>query len=234
MFVGHYGPAVWDTQRGHGAPIVTLWQGFLAVQAVDYVTMILGIFGVEGPIWRDGAPFLDIAWSHSLVGSLLISLAAGALFKALKPSAGWRGFSVVAALAFSHWLLDLVVHRPDLPILPGGTDYLGLGLWDYAWPSYLLEVGLLGTAIAWWLSVTRGPRWTVLASWVLVAVLAVLQFAVITAPTLAMRAGTLSEADVPRGAGQSVLGLVVFSLVALAIWAIERKRQPRAVNTALP
>ena len=226
MFIGHYGPAVWDTQRGCGTPIVTLWQGFLAVQAVDYATMVLGLLGVEGPEWRDGAPFLDIAWSHSLVGSLLISFAAGALCKWLKPSAGWRGFWVVTVLAFSHWLLDLVVHRPDMPILPGGTNYLGFGLWDYAWPSYFLEVGLLGAAMAWWLFVTRGPRWTVFASWTLVAALAVLQFAVITAPTLAMQAGTLTEADVPRGGEQSVLGLVVFSLIAMAIWAIERRRIP--------
>ena len=231
MFIGHYGPAVWDTQRGHAAPIVTLWQGFLAVQAVDFATMALGIFGIEGMVWRDtpdgGAPFLDIAWSHSLVGSILISLAAGALFRALKPSAGWRGFWVVAALAFSHWVLDFVVHRPDLPILPGGDTFHGLGLWDFAWPSYALEVGLLGAAIAWWLRVTTGPRWTVVASWALVAVLAVLQFAVITGPTLAMQAGEFGPEDIRTGAGQSVLGIAVFALIALAIWAIERRREAR-------
>ena len=133
----------------------------------------------------------------------------------------------MAALAFSHWVLDLVVHRPDLPILPGGTNYLGFGLWDYAWPSYALEVGLLGVAIAWWLKVTEGPRWTVVASWALVAVLAVLQFAVITGPTLAVQAGEFGPEDIRSGAGQSVLGIVVFAAIALAIWSIERKRVAR-------
>ena len=49
MFIGHYGPAVWDTQRGHGTPLVTLWQGFLAVQFVDIIWAVLVIVGIEGP-----------------------------------------------------------------------------------------------------------------------------------------------------------------------------------------
>ena len=48
MFIGHYGPAVWDTQRGHSQPLLKLWQGFVAVQAMDFTAGALTLFGVEG------------------------------------------------------------------------------------------------------------------------------------------------------------------------------------------
>jgi len=101
MFIGHFGPAAWDTQRGKGVPMVTLWQGFLAVQAMDILFSVLAIFGIEGTGYmQDGVPLFDIPWSHSLVTSALLALAVGALFRALKPSAGMRGFWVMAGLVF--------------------------------------------------------------------------------------------------------------------------------------
>jgi len=66
MFIGHYGPAVWDTQRGHGVPLITLWQGFVAVQALDFTAGVLTLFGLEGTRMVNDAPFLHIPWSHSL------------------------------------------------------------------------------------------------------------------------------------------------------------------------
>ena len=79
--------------------------------------------------------------THSLVGALLLAALAGLL-------AQWRWGrrvgAVIAAVAFSHWLLDLVVHRPDLPLLPGnagGFPLLGLGLWR--WPAVSAAVELL-------------------------------------------------------------------------------------------
>jgi hypothetical protein len=77
------------------------------------------------------------------VGALLISAVAG-LF------AGWRwgkrGGYVIAGVVFSHWILDLIVHRPDLPILPGNfgnLPLLGLGLWQYPTVSAILELALV-------------------------------------------------------------------------------------------
>lgn len=229
MFIGHYGPAVWDTQRGHAQPIVTLWQGFLAVQAMDIVHAGFLMAGHEGPVFDgpDSPPLLYIPWSHSLLSAVVIAVAAGFLFGVLKRSAGWRGALVVAALAFSHWPLDWLVHRPDLPLTPRSTELFGLGLWDYPWASYALEVGLLGTAIAWWLSVTRGPIWTSLASWLLVALMAALQFSAITAITLDAQAGVLDTSLQPSGVVTGLLFLAVFGTLALAIGVIERFRSPR-------
>ena len=48
MFIGHYGPAIWDAQRGHSQPLLTLWQGFIAVQAMDFTAGFLTLLGIEG------------------------------------------------------------------------------------------------------------------------------------------------------------------------------------------
>ena len=52
MFMGHYGPAVWDTQRGKGEVLVPLWVGFLAVQFIDAIWAILTYVILTGAIAR--------------------------------------------------------------------------------------------------------------------------------------------------------------------------------------
>jgi len=227
MFIGHYGPAVWDTQRGHNAPIIKLWQGFLAVQAMDIVTGFLVLFGVEGTRMVDGMPLFHIPWSHSLVGAIFIALVAGLIFKTLKPSTGKRGFWVVAILAFSHWPLDLLVHRPDLLLYPGATNLMGFSLWNFAWPSFLVEVLLLGGALAWWLRVSSGPRWTVFATAILFALMSAVHFGAITMVTLQVQAGTFDPSSQPQGPIAGVVMLTMFVVITALIGWIERYRPSR-------
>lgn len=227
MFIGHYGPAVWDTQRGHNAPIIKLWQGFLAVQAMDIVTGFLVLLGVEGTRMVDGMPLFHIPWSHSLVGAIFIALVAGLIFKTLKPSTGKRGFWVVAILAFSHWPLDLLVHRPDLLLYPGATNPMGFSLWNFAWPSFLVEVLLLGGALAWWLRVSSGPRWTVFATAILFALMSAVHFGAITMVTLQVQAGTFDPSSQPQGPIAGVVMLTMFVVITALIGWIERYRPSR-------
>lgn len=226
MFIGHYGPAVWDTQRGHTKPLLSLWQGFLAVQAMDLTAGFLTLLGVEGTQTVDGMPVFHIPWSHSLLGALVIAMLAGLTFRALKPSIGRRGFWVVAFLAFSHWPLDLLVHRPDLPIYPGGDYMMGFSLWNFAWPSYLVEVLLLGGALLWWLKVTNGPRWTVFATFFLFVFMCLLHFVAITAVTLQVQSGSFDPTSQPHGPMAGVMMISAVLLLALFIGLIERKRVP--------
>lgn len=223
MFVGHYGPAVWDAHRTDG---VKLWHGFLAVQAMDLVFCMLAIFGLEGGQMENASHPLafDIQYSHSLIGAVLISLVVAGLYRALRPSAGSKGAVIMGLLAFSHWPLDWLVHRPDLPLIPHGETLLGLGLWNYAWPSYLLEVALLAGMMFWWLRVTNGPKWTVIASCILVAVLAVLQFVAITAPTLMVQDGTFDLAAAGSPVATAILGLVVYGATIGSVALIESRR----------
>lgn len=221
MFIGHYGPAVWDAHRAHG---VRLWHGFLAVQAIDIVSMTLAILGIENGPPPDGSHPLafHIPWSHSLLSAVIISVGAALLYRFLRPKADRKVIWVIGLLAFSHWPLDWLVHRPDLPLYPAGDLMLGLGLWNYPWPAYILEVGILGAMMAWWLSVTRGPVWTALGAWALVALMSVLQFSVMTKPTLEFQ----ETGAVPPAAGpeMAVAGLVIFFVFAGVIALLERSR----------
>ncbi|WP_409431933.1 hypothetical protein ACJ3XI_06825 [Litorimonas sp. RW-G-Af-16] len=227
--MGHYGPAVWDTQRGHGVPIVALWQGFLAVQAIDIVFSVLAIFGLEGQgTMVGGAPVFHIPYSHSLVTSLLIAAICGLGFKLLKPSAGWRGFWIIAALVFSHWVLDFIVHRPDLLLYPGSDVALGLSFWDYPLLAFALEMGLLLAGFWFWKRVTiaRSMRYTV-ALWVLFGFMGALQFAVIVWPGLQVQAGTFDPSTQPEGVGLGLSALFAFGLLTAIVAWIERGRPSR-------
>ena len=82
-------------------------------------------------------------WTHSLVGALVLAALFGLV--AARPW-GRRAGVVLAAVVFSHWLLDLVVHRADMPILPGNAGdlpRLGFGLWKAPAVSILVELALV-------------------------------------------------------------------------------------------
>jgi membrane-bound metal-dependent hydrolase YbcI (DUF457 family) len=87
-------------------------------------------------------------WTHSLPGALAWSLAA-ALVVRLAMKLPVRAAVFVGLAVFSHWLLDLAVHRPDLELWFGGAK-VGFGLWNYPVAEEALEIGLLAVAGAFW------------------------------------------------------------------------------------
>jgi hypothetical protein len=144
MFMGHYGVSF-------AAPAVhrrlPLWLLFVAVQWLDIWWAILTMAGVEKfrivphlaeASWLD---LYDIHYTHSLAGAVALSLLLGGICAAVWGPRG-RTFLVVALAAFSHWLLDLVVHLPDLPLWGNGHK-VGFGLWHYLWLSFPLELVVL-------------------------------------------------------------------------------------------
>ena len=147
MVAGHFGLAAGIKKI---APRLPLWSLLLASFFLDVVFIFFAAGGLEKIIPVDqanpnayGGSLIHAYYTHSLVGALLISAIAG-LF------AGWRwgkrGGYVIAGVVFSHWILDLLVHRPDLPILPGNfgnLPLLGFGLWQYPAISAILELILV-------------------------------------------------------------------------------------------
>ena len=147
MVAGHFGLAAGIKKI---APRLPLWSLLLASFFLDVVFIFFAAGGLEKIIPVDqanpnayGGSLIHAYYTHSLVGALLISAIAG-LF------AGWRwgkrGGYVIAGVVFSHWILDLLVHRPDLPILPGNLGnlpLLGFGLWQYPAISAILELILV-------------------------------------------------------------------------------------------
>jgi hypothetical protein len=81
-------------------------------------------------------------YTHSLIAAVLWSVGAFALYRLAVRGAGNRSAAIVAAAVFSHWVLDLLVHRPDLPIYDD-TAKVGLGLWNFPALALALEAALL-------------------------------------------------------------------------------------------
>jgi hypothetical protein len=147
MVAGHFGLAAGIKKI---APRLPLWSLLLASFFLDVVFIFFAAAGLEKIVPVDaanpnayGGSLIQAYYTHSLVGALLLSVLA-ALF------AGWRwgqrGGYVIAGVVFSHWILDLLVHRPDLPILPGNLGnlpLLGFGLWQYPAVSAMLELILV-------------------------------------------------------------------------------------------
>jgi len=228
MFMGHYGPAVWDTQRGKGEALIPLWVGFLAVQFIDIIFALLAIFGIEGePRMVDGAPLFTIPYSHSLLTAIGWSLLGGLIYKVFRLKSGARAFWVTAMLVFSHWIMDLIVHRPDLPLWPGSRVELGFGLWNLPWFAFALEMGLLGAGLLFWQRVTTGSRGSLIALWALFIFMGALQFAFILTPGLQVQAGTFDPAAQMEGVALGVSALLTFFLLAGLISWIEKRRSPR-------
>lgn len=105
-----------------------------------------------------GSAIIHAYYTHSLVGALIIAAVAGLLARRWwGRGGGW----IVAGTVFSHWLLDLVVHRPDMPILPGNLGnlpLLGFGLWQVPPASAFVELLLvLGGAYLYYRSAARLP-----------------------------------------------------------------------------
>lgn len=144
MFAGHFGLAAAVKAR---TPEVPIWALMLSTQLLDVVFVPLFLSGAEtidtslGTGYGEGIIHAD--YTHSLVGALLIAILSGLLAWKLW---GKRGGAAIGALTFSHWILDLLVHRADMPFLPGnagGLPLVGFSLWQWPWVSAFLEIILI-------------------------------------------------------------------------------------------
>jgi hypothetical protein len=145
MFVGHYGPSFAGKAWIKAVP---LWVLFLAVQLVDVFWSIFILLGIEkvrivpGITATTPLDLYYMPYTHSLPAALIWSAITAVAYRLLWRAADWRAPVVVGAAVFSHWVLDLLVHRPDLPLYDDALK-VGLGLWNYPALAFLLELGLL-------------------------------------------------------------------------------------------
>jgi hypothetical protein len=154
MIAGHFGFAAMVKSR---EPRVPLWSLMLATVWLDIVFVPLLIMKIEtlnpvpGLHGGYGENIIHADYTHSLLGALALSVVLGLVFGA---PWGKRCAIVVGFVSFSHWLLDLLVHRHDMPILPanyGSLPRLGFGLWRSPAVSVGLELllVLLGAWMYW-------------------------------------------------------------------------------------
>lgn len=155
MFVGHYGPSFLAKRLAPGLP---LWLLFIAVQLLDVFWAIFVFLGVErvrivpGFTRTNPLDLYYMPYTHSLAGALAWAVAAAVLYRLIAGPA--RGAGLVGVAVFSHWPLDLIVHRPDLALYDDAAK-VGLGLWDYPFLTLSLEAALLFGAMGLYLAKSR-------------------------------------------------------------------------------
>ncbi len=155
MFIGHFALGF---AAKRVAPRTSLGTLFAAAEFADILFAILVLFGWESVGFVGGTdPFLTIQLDHYPISHGLLALIAWGIVVALlyRWRRGYaRGAVVVALLVVSHWVLDFVTHRPDMPLWPGGPK-VGLELWASV-PGTIVVEGLLFAAGVWvYASATR-------------------------------------------------------------------------------
>lgn len=162
MFIGHFGVALAAKRVDKNISLGLL---LFAAQFADILFFALVLAGVErmsivpGITAASPFDFTYYPYSHSLIASLFW---AGLFFVIIKIAAHRydslknRVAPVMGALVLSHFFLDVIAHRADLPLLPGGSYKIGLGLWNYILASYLIETLILFTGLWLYLKSTKG------------------------------------------------------------------------------
>ena len=219
MFIGHFGIAFAARRI---APQVSLGTAFLAAQFLDLLWPTLLLAGRESVRILPGATavtplvFEHYPISHSLLAVLLWAGVLGGLYRLTR--GGARAALVVAGLVVSHWLLDAIVHAPDLPLAPGGDARIGLGLWNSVAGSQLLELALFAAGAWLYASATVARDRT--GRWALVALVAFL---------LLIQAGNVAGPPPPDTSAIAWVGQAQWLLVAWGYW-VDAHRQPAAAH----
>ena len=158
MFIGHWAPAFIAAAVTRREP--RLGALFVAAQLVDWTFFVFLLAGVEhmrvvpGITAMNPMDLYHMPYTHSLLGTAVWAAAFGFIVWRWRKD---RAYALLAAtVVISHWLLDLLVHRPDLTIA-GDPPKLGLGLWNVPYVEMPLELALTFGALAFYLSRTRGP-----------------------------------------------------------------------------
>lgn len=131
MFIGHFAVALAAKKVAPKTSLATL---FAASQLVDLLWPMFLLFGLEhvrinpGNTVMTPLDFYDYPITHSLVGAIGWSVLFGAVYYFRRKLS--REAIIVALLVFSHWILDFVTHRPDLPLLGNDSAKFGLGMWN--------------------------------------------------------------------------------------------------------
>jgi hypothetical protein len=216
MFVGHHAIAFAAKPL---APRVSLGTLFAATILLDLIWPILLLLGIEDVRVAPGITaftpldFYNYPVTHSLLAVLGWSVAAAIVHWLFRRSA--RDAAIIGAAVLSHWVLDFIVHRPDLPLWPGGPK-VGLGLW-YSIPGTIgVEGAMFVAGLALYLRATRArDRVGSIALWSLVVFLAVVYVVNLTSP------------PPPDARTIGFAGLAQWLFVPWGAW-IDRHREVRA------
>jgi hypothetical protein len=155
MFLGHVAVGL---AAKRVAPRVSLTVLVLAAQLADVIWPALVGLGIEQVVIEPGNTrvtplnFISYPYSHSLFTLALWSIGFAPLFGL---SRGRRAVPILVALVVSHWVLDVITHRPDMPIVPQSELRLGLGLWNSIPATIAVESAMYAAGVWIYLASTR-------------------------------------------------------------------------------
>lgn len=213
MFIGHFAVAL---AAKRAVPETSLGTLTIGGQLIDLLFPVLVLLGLEGARIDPGntrlvpIDFNDYPFSHSLLGTVAWAALAALLYYAWRRKS--RAALVLAALVVSHWVLDLVTHAPDLPLYPGDSPKVGLGLWNSPVGTIAVEGALFLGGLWLYLRTTRAHDR--IGKWGLVGYVALLLLVYIANLTAA-------PPPDPGVIGLMGLGLWLFPLLA---WWVDRHR----------
>lgn len=219
MLLGHYGVALAAKRY---APRTSLGTLILAAQFLDLIWPVFLLAGwervhiVPGLTKVSPFDFEQYPISHSLLMALVWSALLGGGYHVFRRYP--RGAAAIAAGLVSHWFLDLIAHRADLPLSPGSSTKLGLGLWNSIAGTIVIELALLGAGIVLYAGVTR-PRDN-MGTRSLVALVVVL---------LLLFFGALLAAPPASERTVAVFSLALWVFVPWGYW-IDRNREPSRLH----
>lgn len=215
MIVGHFAVALGAKKL---TPQLSLGVLFVACQIADILAPPLALLGIEAFDVKPGITVmmpLDLTnypYSHSLVALTAWSVSFALLYMWLG-RAGKKPALVLAVLGVSHWILDALMHRPDLPITLTGPTRVGLGLWNHPVVGVPLELLLFAAGV--WIYVRQTHalnRRGSVGLWALVLFLLAVYTVIHFGPPL-------QSADAVAWSGQAALWLII----AWGFW-VDRNR----------
>jgi membrane-bound metal-dependent hydrolase YbcI (DUF457 family) len=148
MFIGHYAIAYAARRPGYLPSLAIL---FTAVQLLDLLWPVFVLLGIETFEIEEGntaltpLKFTSYPYSHSLFFSFIWGVLFAVIYYAFTKNR--RGSLLLVPLVVSHWVLDYITHKPDLPLSPFSDAKLGLGLWNSPVVEIILETSLFVMAV---------------------------------------------------------------------------------------
>jgi hypothetical protein len=209
LFTGHYSFSFAGKSAERRIP---LWLLFLAVQWIDVMWSIFVLLGIEkvrivpGITASNALDLYYMPYTHSLLGVLCWSALAFVVCQSVPSLRGRRTGLIVSGVVFSHWILDLIVHRPDLALYDS-VGKIGFGLWNYRGAAFALEMAVLfgGAAMLYRTSVHRGR---------------LIGFVIFLAALQVF--GTFFFPPPPSDHAAAMTALVSYIVLALVAWWVDR------------
>lgn len=226
MFIGHYSIALALKKT---EPTASLGFLFLAVQLADILFFPFVLLGIERasiiPSLTEASDLrLDFApFTHSLLGALVAGAITFLVFRNLpfRKDTNRNKLGLVMGLAvFSHWVLDVIAHTPDMGLVDGGLPKIGLGLWHSALATFIVEALMVLAGLWFYLRATEGT--TLLAKYGMIGFVVLM---------LLISIFTLFQPPSDPQSGLTmlaVLALIAYLLLAAIAFWLDRKRTSRS------